>query len=498
MKAKTLAAMLLVGLMLGSVLVVMPEANGLSIKQRNFYFHGGDTQGSGYGMATIDGTADETVGTSEKTALVPAQTTDAMMIGELGYPVYFTMDQPLAEDLTILPGLKEVEWRGGKAMVSSNVGVVIYLQSVVAGVPEVGGVGQFSATVWEVKADGSEVPALQNPSQEYNHGTGVDAAGEVPHTLAFVGEEGTDTYTFTKGSKIKIGFNPDQFAANAEVTFWWDSEACASRLWFNTSGGGGVGGVVKMTVDSPEKNVHAGESATYTITLLNEGTATETGTLERYNPPTGWEATLNETAFELAAGASKDITLTVKAPADAKEGDKANITVTATYTSGASSVDTTTTVVGAGTRTYGAELSASPASGEADKGKQATYTITVKNKGSAQDTITLAAVSEKGWDVSLDKQSLTLAAGATGTAILTVKVPTTASEGDKDTATITATCGDGTTKVTKAVQTTVKAGAGSSGDGAKKGFIPGFEIIALIGGLGIAAIIAKSGNKKKW
>jgi len=31
----------------------------------------------------------------------------------------------------------------------------------------------------------------------------------------------------------------------------------------------------------------------------------------------------------------------------------------------------------------------------------------------------------------------------------------------------------------------------------KKGFIPGFEVLALIGGLGIAAIVAKSGNKKR-
>jgi len=266
-----------------------------------------------------------------------------------------------------------------------------------------------------------------------------------------------------------------------------------------TLGAGSVSiGGVSLTCASNKKDAHAGGIVTYDIIVKNEGSADETVSLSVAGAPDKWAATLDKQQATVAADSSDTVALTVKAPSDAKEGDKANITVTGAYSGGGvASVCTVTAVVGAGTRIYGAEITVSPTSGEADKGKQATYTVTVKNTGSAQDTITLEVVSEKGWEVSLGKESISLAAGASGTATLTVKVPSDATEGDKDTAMITATCGDGTTNVPKAVQTTVKAGAGSSGDGAKKGFIPGFEMLALIGGLGIVAIIAKSGNKKR-
>ena len=85
-----------------------------------------------------------------------------------------------------------------------------------------------------------------------------------------------------------------------------------------------------------------------------------------------------------------------------------------------------------------AEASISPGSKSGAPGETLTYTITVKNTGSIADTYTLSAVGAQGWSVSIEPDSLTLAAGATGEAALSVVVPPDASENDSITVTVSA------------------------------------------------------------
>jgi len=85
------------------------------------------------------------------------------------------------------------------------------------------------------------------------------------------------------------------------------------------------------------------------------------------------------------------------------------------------------------------EVSISPGSRSGLPGTSFSYTVTVKNTGSIDDTYTLSAVGAEGWSVSIEPTSLILAAGATGEATLSVVVPPDASEGTSITVTVSAT-----------------------------------------------------------
>jgi len=85
------------------------------------------------------------------------------------------------------------------------------------------------------------------------------------------------------------------------------------------------------------------------------------------------------------------------------------------------------------------EVSISPGSRSGLPGTSFTYTVTVQNTGSIDDTYTLSAVGAEGWSVSIEPTSLTLAADATGEATLSVVVPPDASEGTSMTVTVSAT-----------------------------------------------------------
>ncbi len=84
------------------------------------------------------------------------------------------------------------------------------------------------------------------------------------------------------------------------------------------------------------------------------------------------------------------------------------------------------------------EVSISPSSWSGLPGTSLSYTVTVKNTGSIDDTYTLSAVGAEGWSVSIEPTSLILAAGATGEATLSVVVPPDAEEGTVMTTTVSA------------------------------------------------------------
>ena len=84
------------------------------------------------------------------------------------------------------------------------------------------------------------------------------------------------------------------------------------------------------------------------------------------------------------------------------------------------------------------EVSISPGSRSGLPGTSFSYTVTVKNTGSIADTYTLSAVGAEGWSVSIEPTSLTLDAGASGTATLNVVVPPDAEEGTVMTTTVSA------------------------------------------------------------
>jgi uncharacterized repeat protein (TIGR01451 family) len=88
---------------------------------------------------------------------------------------------------------------------------------------------------------------------------------------------------------------------------------------------------------------------------------------------------------------------------------------------------------------HGVSVLISPGSQSGSPGATLTYTVTVTNTGSLDDNYSLTKSDTLSWSPSLSSSTLSVAAGASGTATLTVTIPSSAASGASDTVTVTAT-----------------------------------------------------------
>jgi len=94
---------------------------------------------------------------------------------------------------------------------------------------------------------------------------------------------------------------------------------------------------------------------------------------------------------------------------------------------------------------YGVSTSISPNYSSGLVGRSLTYAVTVRNTGNVSDTYSLTATDTAGWSPSVSPASLSLSAGESGTAALSVIIPEDAENGAEDSITVTATSGTDTT-----------------------------------------------------
>lgn len=334
-----MAAIVAAGSILLAAVVFMPSANA-EIVRRDFYFHGGDIGGAGVGAISVQGTMDESIGTSEKTAWVPSTTGNIMSLtagleapkDTSAYPIAFTSD-PLADDLVICPGTKK--FNDGDWIVSAHISVINCIQSATA--------GYWTCGIFEIKPDGTYVPVAYTPGTKVFATTSLSGYAEGTYPVEYAAGPESNTYTFTKGSRIAIGIQPEAYVGAVICLFGYDSEVNAARIRFD-SVVGDIGGIV-MTTANHEKSIHAGERIVYTINVTNTCGLDQPVVLKATDAPPGWDAVLSDTKFDLAANESKEVTLSINASLDSIEGDEAKVAVKAAYEFGASFLNTTTTVV---------------------------------------------------------------------------------------------------------------------------------------------------------
>jgi hypothetical protein len=112
--------------------------------------------------------------------------------------------------------------------------------------------------------------------------------------------------------------------------------------------------------------------------------------------------------------------------------------------------------------THGVNASISPSSKNGPPGSTLTYTVTVKNTGTASDTYSLTTADNAGWSRTISPASLPLAASASGTATLSVTVPENALEGTRDNIIVRATSTENTevwaenSSIARAIAVTVR------------------------------------------
>ena len=189
---------------------------------------------------------------------------------------------------------------------------------------------------------------------------------------------------------------------------------------------------VEVSISHVENSGPPGTIITFTITVTNKGSVSDTYSLTTADNA-GWGPTISPSSLSLAAGASGTATLTVTIPSGAGNNARDNVRVIVTGT-GVSAENSCIA------RAYigpipGVEVSISPPSQDGSPGTALTYTVTVRNTGSVADNYDLTVGDSSGWSPSLSPSTLSLAAGASGTATLTVTLGTSGT----DTITVTAT-----------------------------------------------------------
>ncbi len=177
----------------------------------------------------------------------------------------------------------------------------------------------------------------------------------------------------------------------------------------------------------------AGTTVTHTVTLTNTGGVSDTFDV-LVSGQTWGTAPVTATLF-LLAGTSGTVEVAVDIPANAlgNESDSANFTATSQGDPNQSETAVLTTIAQA---IYGVAL-ASDQSGAGAAGGVVMYTLQISNTGNTTDTFDFSAATAN-WEVFFETPTVTLAAGSSADVVVHVHIPSDATNGEMDTAVITA------------------------------------------------------------
>ncbi|MCK4614768.1 MAG: right-handed parallel beta-helix repeat-containing protein, partial [Thermoplasmata archaeon] len=137
-----------------------------------------------------------------------------------------------------------------------------------------------------------------------------------------------------------------------------------------------------LSPDYQQKTTTTGGTVVYEIEVVNNGTEDDTIDLVRSAPPSGWTAWLDRDIVDVGAGENTTVNLSVTAPANATNGEYANISVTGTSQGDPDLIDivyTNTTVSNEPTDLEPIELG--PVGGAMVLGEDTTINATVRNNG---------------------------------------------------------------------------------------------------------------------
>lgn len=177
-----------------------------------------------------------------------------------------------------------------------------------------------------------------------------------------------------------------------------------------------------------------GSAVTYTLNISNTGSVTDTFDLTVDDE---WATILSSDSITLAAGASGALTAVTTIPFDAAAGATGTSLVTA-VSQNDNSVSDDTLLTTTATAVYGVSIHSDQTTLSGTVGTVVTYTLQISNTGNTTDTFSLSAANDNGWLSDFSASSIMLAAGDSGTVLVTVHVPADAVDGEMNVTTVTA------------------------------------------------------------
>ncbi|MBN1889177.1 MAG: DUF11 domain-containing protein [Thermoflexales bacterium] len=195
-----------------------------------------------------------------------------------------------------------------------------------------------------------------------------------------------------------------------------------------------VMGVYGVVIEPPAAALSGDprQAITHTLRLTNTGNTPDTFMLARSG--NNWTTDVSSPVGPLAAGAGTDVQVVVHIPVDAIGGASDVVTIQAASQGNPSSLASAALTTTANP-IYGVMLDPSTAEGNNAPGGQVVYTLTVRNTGNVTDSFSLNAAGT--WVTSIASDAVSLPPSGITSITVTVVVPTAASDGDHDAATIT-------------------------------------------------------------
>jgi len=196
---------------------------------------------------------------------------------------------------------------------------------------------------------------------------------------------------------------------------------------------------VDVSVSPGHQDGAQGETLRYVVTVTNTGDNQDTYDLAA-SDNTGWSPSLSKNSLAIPSKASDTVTLSVTIPGNASVCTVDGITVVATSRTSSNITGEnicTAHVIQAGLRVV--RISITPENQSGAPGATLQYTVNVTNGSNQVHVFDLQISGGAGWEPRVSPSSLTLAAGASGTATLSVTVPSRVSGGSSVGIAVTAT-----------------------------------------------------------
>ena len=162
---------------------------------------------------------------------------------------------------------------------------------------------------------------------------------------------------------------------------------------------------IQITCEKPEEYVDPGNSTAFTLQVANFGNVAGTVIiiLEIVSGSGDWVATLDSNAVGVAGGETKNVILTVVAPANAVASSRLVVRVQGYNAEKTISADClTTTIV---KQVHNIQVATTPEMVAVFPGEKANYQVTITNQGNGAEDVKLGAAElPVGWDITYERQ----------------------------------------------------------------------------------------------